>query len=110
MIGTALCLSIALQPLPAHSAAWALDTDAVRALRQALDEFGDFQQPYAAPMGRADREAGAVDATVESASACLAHGPAAILLEDDGIDDAARPNRCLVTGTVEEGRPGSLPR
>ncbi len=92
MTSTALCLSLALQ-LPVAADPLALDPDSLLALHQALQSFGDFQQPYSAPMDVNDPDAGATDATVEVSAGCLQGGPQVIILDAD-IDEA--PERYLV--------------
>jgi len=92
MTSAALCLSLALQ-LPVAPDPLALDPDSLLALHQALQSFGDFQQPYSAPMDVNDPDAGVTDATVEVSAGCLQGGPQVIILDAD-IDEA--PERYLV--------------
>jgi len=77
MTSAALCLSLALQ-LPVAPDPLALDPDSLLALHQALQSFGDFQQPYSAPMDVNDPDAGVTDATVEVSAGCLQGGPQVI--------------------------------
>lgn len=92
MTSAALCLSLALQ-LPAAPEPLVVDPDSLLALHQALQSFGEFQQPYSAPMDVADPDAGTLDATVEISAGCLQNGPQVIILDAD-VDEA--PERYLV--------------
>ncbi|EQM88019.1 hypothetical protein L681_00160 [Stenotrophomonas maltophilia MF89] len=92
MTSAALCLSLALQ-LPAAPEPLVVDPDSLLALHQALQSFGEFQQPYSAPVDVADPDAGTIDATVEISAGCLRDGPQVIILDAD-VDEA--PERYLV--------------
>lgn len=92
MSSIALCLSVALQ-LPATPHPLTMDPDSLKALQQALQTFGEFQQPYSAPIDPYDPDAGVIDAAVEVATGCVQDGPPVIILDDDA-DEA--PQRYLV--------------
>lgn len=92
MTSAALCLSLALQ-LPVASEPLAVDPDSLLALHQALQSFGEFQQPYSAPVDVTDPDAGVTDATVEISAGCVKDGPQVIILDAD-VDEA--PERYLV--------------
>lgn len=89
MSSTALCLSVALQ-LPAPPHPLAMDPDSLEALQQALQTFGEFQQPYSAPIDPYDPDAGVIDAAVEVAAGCLHDGPPVIILDDDADEALQR--------------------
>ncbi|WP_406231473.1 GAD-like domain-containing protein [Isoptericola jiangsuensis] len=95
MTSTALCLSVALQ-LPVTTAPLTLDPDSLATLRQALQAFGEFQQPYSAPVDAYEPDAGAIDAAVEVSAGCVHEGPAVIILDDDA---EPAPRRYLVLET-----------
>ncbi|MEI2261819.1 hypothetical protein OHC51_12760 [Stenotrophomonas indicatrix] len=101
MSSIALCLSVALQ-LPATPHPLTLDPDSLGALQQALQTFGDFQQPYSAPIDPYDPDAGVIDATVELAAGCVHDGPPVIILDDDA-DEALQ--RYLVLENSWHGLP-----
>jgi len=90
LIATALCLSIALQPMVTNAAPWVLDADELGALLRTLDDVGDFQQPYAARVDVAHPEEGTVDAHVEVSAARFDDGTPVVVLEDDGAQDSTR--------------------
>lgn len=92
MTSAALCLSLALQ-LPTAPEPLVVDPDSLLALHQALQSFGEFQQPYSAPVDVTDPDAGTIDATVEISAGCLRDGPQVIILDAD-VDEA--PERYLV--------------
>ncbi|MEW6385069.1 MAG: GAD-like domain-containing protein, partial [Pseudomonadota bacterium] len=71
----------------------AVDPDSLLALHQALQSFGEFQQPYSAPVDVTDPDAGVTDATVEISAGCVKDGPQVIILDAD-VDEA--PERYLV--------------
>ncbi|MEN5372323.1 GAD-like domain-containing protein [Stenotrophomonas hibiscicola] len=87
MTSAALCLSLALQ-LPVASEPLAVDPDSLLALHQALQSFGEFQQPYSAPVDVTDPDAGVTDATVEISAGCVKDGPQVIILDAD-VDDSS---------------------
>ena len=92
MTSTALSLSVALQ-LPVTTAPLTLDPDSLATLQQALQAFGEFQQPYSAPVDAYDPDAGVTDAAVEVSAGCVHEGPAVIILDDDAQQ---APRRYLV--------------
>jgi hypothetical protein len=92
MTSAAPCLSLALQ-LPAASEPLVVDPDSLLALHHALQSFGEFQQPYSAPVDVTDPDAGTIDATVEISAGYLQDGPQVIILDAD-VDQA--PERYLV--------------
>lgn len=92
MTSTTLSLSVALG-IPVTTAPLTLDPDSLAALQQALQAFGEFQQPYSAPVDAYDPDAGVIDAAVEVSAGCVHEGPAVIIL-DDGAEPA--PRRYLV--------------
>lgn len=92
MTSTTLCLSVALQ-LPVTTAPLTLDPDSLGALQRALQTFGEFQQPYSAPVDAYDPDAGVIDAAVEVSVGCVHEGPAVIILDDDAEQ---APRRYLV--------------
>lgn len=105
MTSHALCLSPALQ-LPVASEPLAVDHDSLLALQQALQQFGDFQQPYSAPVNVTDPDAGVIDATVDISAGCLQDGPQIIVLDAD-VDEASErylvlnePWQSLPAGTL----------
>ncbi len=105
MTSAALCLSLALQ-LPVASEPLAVDPDSLRALHQALQSFGEFQQPYSAPLDVTDPDAGVTDATVEISAGCVKDGPQVIILNADVDDSSERylvlnePWQSLPAGTL----------
>ncbi|UWU58889.1 hypothetical protein NDR96_08500 [Stenotrophomonas maltophilia] len=105
MTSAALCLSLALQ-LPVASEPLAVDPDSLLALHQALQSFGEFQQPYSAPVDVTDPDAGVTDATVEISAGCVKDGPQVIILDADVDDSSERylvlnePWQSLPAGTL----------
>ncbi|ELC7363670.1 MULTISPECIES: GAD-like domain-containing protein [Stenotrophomonas] len=105
MTSAAVCLSLALQ-LPVASEPLAVDPDSLLALHQALQSFGEFQQPYSAPVDVTDPDAGATDATVEISAGCVKDGPQVIILDADVDDSSERylvlnePWQSLPAGTL----------
>lgn len=89
MTSAAPCLSIDLQ-FPVALEPLSLDPDSLQILRQAVQVFGEFQQPYAALIEADDPGAGTTDATVEISSGRLQDGPPVIILDDDSNDKLAR--------------------
>lgn len=87
MLGVALYLSIALQPLPADATAWVLEPEELNVLGHTLERMGQFQYPYPAALDLYDPEAGTMDATVDVSAARLGDGTPVILIEDDGVED-----------------------
>ncbi|WP_285311917.1 GAD-like domain-containing protein [Stenotrophomonas maltophilia] len=92
MTSAALCLSVALQ-LPATPAPLTMDPDSLAALQQALQAFGEFQQPYSAPIDVNNPGEGVIDAAVEVSAGCVQDGPPVIILDDDAEQ---APQRYLV--------------
>lgn len=101
MTRVALCLSVALQ-LPVTPDPLTLDTDSLAALHQALQNFGEFQQPYSAPIDPHDADAGVIDAAVEVSAGCLHDGPPVIILDDEGEQ---APQRHVVLQAPWHGLP-----
>ncbi|HID7843035.1 TPA: hypothetical protein ACXIC2_004355, partial [Stenotrophomonas maltophilia] len=105
MTSAALCLSLALQ-LPVASEPLVVDPDSLLALHQALQSFGEFQQPYSAPVDVTDPDAGVTDATVEISAGCVQDGPQVIILDADVDDSSERylvlsePWQSLPAGTL----------
>jgi hypothetical protein len=105
MTSAAVCLSLALQ-LPVASEPLAVDPDSLLALHQALQSFGEFQQPYSAPVDVTDPDTGATDATVEISAGCVKDGPQVIILDADVDDSSERylvlnePWQSLPAGTL----------
>ena len=105
MTSAALCLSLALQ-LPVASEPLAVDPDSLLALHQALQSFGELQQPYSAPVDVTDPDAGVTDATVEISAGCVKDGPQVIILDADVDDSSERylvlnePWQSLPAGTL----------
>lgn len=105
MTSAALCLSLGLQ-LPVASEPLVVDPDSLLALHQALQSFGEFQQPYSAPVDVTDPDAGVTDATVEISAGCVQDGPEVIILDADVDDSSERylvlnePWQSLPAGTL----------
>lgn len=105
MTSAALRLSLGLQ-LPAASEPLAVDRSSLLALQQALQSFGEFQQPYSAPVDVTDPDAGVTDATVEISAGCVQDGPQVIILDADVDDSSERylvlsePWQSLPAGTL----------
>lgn len=67
-----------------------MDPDSLAALQQALQTFGEFQQPYSSPIDPYDPDAGVTDAAVEVAAGCVKDGPPVIILDDDAEEALQR--------------------
>lgn len=70
-----------------------LDPVSLSALQRAVHVFGEFQQPYSAPVCSDDPDAGVIDAAVEVSLGSLREDAQVIILDDDSGD---APQRYLV--------------
>ena len=88
-----VALPVAIGSPSATAQPLTLDPDSLSALQQAVRVFGEFQQPYSAPVCTDDPEAGGFDATVEVSLGSLRDDAQVIILDDDSGD---APQRYLV--------------
>ncbi|HAL22895.1 MAG TPA: hypothetical protein DCP40_09235 [Stenotrophomonas sp.] len=89
-----VALPVALAGRPSATAQpLTLDPDSLSALQQAVHVFGEFQQPYSAPVCADDPDAGVIDATVEVSLGSLLDDAQVIILDYDSGD---APQRYLV--------------
>lgn len=105
MTSAPVCFSVALQ-LPTTPEPLTIDADSLATLQQALETFGEFQQPCPAPIDAYAPDAGMIDAIVEISAGRLQEGPPVIILDTDAGEAPERylvlvePWQCLPAGAL----------